>query len=141
METKIGIEDVWNERIHTARTVGLEPLVEAVMGRWFSPGFADANPEQFARSRATLLGTDARGYAAVCAAIRDADFRGDVAAIDVPTLVIAGTLDLAATVDQSRWLHEQIAGSQFVELHAAHLGNLDRPEEFTAILGSFLESV
>lgn len=135
---KIGTAELWQERVDIARAQGLTSLVDAVMVRWFSPGFAEAHPEQFACSRATLLATDPNGYAGVCAAIRDADLRESAATIAVPTLVIGGTRDLATPIDQARWLHEQIAGSRFVELEAAHLGNLDSGAEFTAALDRFL---
>lgn len=135
---RIGTAELWQERIDIARTQGLGALVEGVMARWFSPGFDVAQPEQFARSRATLLATDPNGYAGVCAAIRDADLRDSASSIAVPTLVIGGSRDLATPVEQAQWLHEQIAGSRLVELDAAHLGNLDRGPEFTAALDKFL---
>ncbi|HSB85318.1 MAG TPA: 3-oxoadipate enol-lactonase [Ilumatobacteraceae bacterium] len=135
---KIGTSELWQERIDVARTEGLGSLVDGVMARWFSPGFDVAQPEQFARSRSTLLATDPNGYAGVCAALRDADLRDSASSISVPTLVIGGTRDLATPVEQARWLHEQIAGSRLVELEAAHLGNLDCAAEFTAALDKFL---
>jgi 3-oxoadipate enol-lactonase len=135
---KIGSPELWNERIRTARTSGMSALVDTVIARWFSPGFAEREPEVYARVRATLLATDAEGYAGVCAALRDADLRDVVGSITVPTLVIGGKRDEAAPIEQSRWLHEQIAGSRLVELDAAHLSNLDREPEFTAALGQFL---
>jgi 3-oxoadipate enol-lactonase len=135
---KIGTAELWQERIDIARTQGLGALVDGVMARWFSPGFDVAQPDQFARSRSTLLATDPNGYAGVCAAIRDADLRDSASSISVPTLVIGGTRDLATPIDQARWLHEQIAGSRLVELEAAHIGNLDCSTEFTAALDTFL---
>lgn len=135
---KIGTAELWQERIDIARSQGIAPLVDGVMARWFASDFADTNPDQFARSKATLLGTDPNGYAGVCAAIRDADLRGAASSIAVPTLVIGGTRDLATPVEQARWLHEQIADSRLVELDAAHLGNLDCAEQFTSTLDEFL---
>ena len=135
---KIGTAELWQERIDIARSQGLSALVDGVMARWFSPGFDVAQPEQFARSRSTLLGTNPNGYAGVCAAIRDADLRESVASITAPTLVIGGTRDLATPIEQARWLHDQIPASQLVELEAAHLGNLDCSTEFTAALDRFL---
>jgi 3-oxoadipate enol-lactonase len=135
---KIGSPELWNERIQTARTSGMSALVDAVIARWFSHDFAQREPERFARARATLLATDPDGYAGVCAALRDADLRDDVGSITVTTLVIGGENDEAAPIEQSRWLHDQIAGSRLVELSAAHLSNLDRDSEFTAALSQFL---
>jgi 3-oxoadipate enol-lactonase len=135
---KIGTPELWNERIGTAKTSGMSALVDGVIARWFSPGFAERETERFARARATLLATDPDGYAGVCAALRDADLRDVVGSITVPTLVIGGQHDEATPIEEARRLHEQIAGSRLVELNAAHLSNLDRDQEFTAALGQFL---
>ncbi len=135
---RIGAEDVWNERMRVALSDGMSALVDGVIGRWFSADFAERRPALLAQARATLLATDPVGYAGVCAALRDADLRESVGSITTSTLVIAGTQDQATTVDQGRWLHEQIAASRFVALEAAHLSNLDRDADFTAALGSFL---
>ncbi len=135
---KIGTPELWDERIRTAKTAGMSALVDAVIARWFSPDFAEREPQRFAQTRATLLATDPDGYAGVCAAIRDADLREDVGSITVPTLVIGGENDQAAPIEQARWLHEQIAGSRLVELNAAHISNLDREPEFTAAFSQFL---
>ena len=135
---KVGTPELWNERIGIARSQGLGGLVDAVIARWFSPDFAERNPDRLAQARATLLATDPIGYAGVCAALRDTDLRDVVGSIELPTLVIGGTEDQSTPIEQSRWLHEQIDGSRLVELHAAHLSNLDREAEFTAALEQFL---
>lgn len=135
---KIGTPELWQERIDTATTHGMGALVDGVIARWFSPDFAEEHPDLYATARATLLGTDPAGYAAVCAAIRDADLRDTVAAIGVPTLVVGGIADQATPIEQARWLHEQIAGSRLVELPAAHLSNLDCAAAFTAAVDRFL---
>jgi 3-oxoadipate enol-lactonase len=135
---RIGNADLWNERIAIARSQGMTGLVEGVIARWFSPGFAEREPDRYAQARATLLSTDPNGYAGVCAAIRETDLRDQVVSIAVPTLVIGGINDQAAPIEQARWLHEQIADSRLVELDAAHISNLDRETEFTSALDQFL---
>ena len=135
---KIGTAELWDERIQLARTKGMSALVDAVIARWFSPGFVERHPDRYADARATLLATEPDGYAGVCAALRDADLRDSVASITTPTLVIGGIRDQAAPIEQARALHEQIAGSRLVELDAAHLSNLDRHAEFTTELDGFL---
>jgi 3-oxoadipate enol-lactonase len=135
---KIGTAELWNDRIAIARSQGMAGLVDGVIARWFSADFPETNPDRYARARATFLATDPDGYAGVCAAIRDADLRDVAGSISVPTLVIGGIADQAAPIEQSRWLHDQIAGSRLIELPAAHLSNLDREPEFTPALEKFL---
>jgi 3-oxoadipate enol-lactonase len=135
---RIGSPELWDERIEVARGQGMAGLVDGVVARWFSDDFAERNPEQYHATRATLAATDPVGYAGVCAALRDGDLRGAVGSIATRTLVIAGNRDLATPVEQGIWLHEQIVGSRFVELDAAHLSNLDCEPQFTAALSGFL---
>jgi 3-oxoadipate enol-lactonase len=135
---KIGTAELWDERIRVARTEGMAALVDGVIARWFSPGFAEEHAEAFTRSRETLLATDPAGYAGVSAALRDTDLRETAGSIKVPTLVIGGARDQATPIEQARWLHTQIGGSRLVELDAAHLSNLDREAEFTSALSTFL---
>ena len=135
---KIGAPELWNERIGIAQSQGMGALVDGVIARWFSPDFAECNPDRFALARETLLATDPNGYAGVSAALRDTDLRAVVGSIAVPTMVIGGANDQATPIEQARWLHSQIDGSRLVELDAAHLSNLDREPEFTAALEQFL---
>jgi len=135
---RVGDPQRWQERIDVATTSGMSALVDSVIACWFSEGFAERQPDHYAAARATLLATDPDGYAAMCAALRDGDLRESAPTISVPTLIIGGLLDQSTTIEQSRWLHEQIAGSRLVELPAAHLSNLDAEAEFTKALDHFL---
>lgn len=66
----------------------------------------------------------------------------DLAAIDVPTLVIAGEADQVAPLAQMRQMAAEIPGSRFVCLPAAgHLMNMECPEAFNRALAEFLGSL
>jgi 3-oxoadipate enol-lactonase len=84
-------------------------LRDASIARWFTADFAAANPQQAKRITDMLAATSPQGYAANCAAVRDADFSEQLSAIHVPTLVIAGTEDAvthrppAATLSSARY--------------------------------------
>jgi 3-oxoadipate enol-lactonase len=71
--------------------------------------------------------------------VRDADFRGDIEEVRVPTLVIAGTHDPVTPPADSKWLAENIRHSTYVELAAAHLSNVEAASGFTAALLAFLK--
>ena len=64
------------------------------------------------------------------------DNRADLAAVIVPTLVIECADDVIAPSAVTRFVHEQICGSELVALAASgHIPNLSAPEELrTAIL-------
>ena len=118
-------------------TGGLAPIADVAMERFFSPEFRHHRPETVTRFRQALLDTSAAGYAGCCAALRDADLTLDVNRIEIPTLVIAGLRDVSTTPAQLRALAAAITGSQLAELDAAHLSNVERPEEFSRMVGSF----
>lgn len=135
---RIGNADLWSKRIETVRSGGMASISGVVAERWFTESFGRRFPAVLGAARATLLATPAEGYNAVCAALRDADLRPQVAAIKAPALILAGDKDLAAPPGDGRWLAAQIPGAGFTVLSAAHLSNLERPEEFTAVAMGFL---
>lgn len=130
----------WQTRAAAVRDQGLEGIRDAVVGRFFATGFADARPDWFAEAQRVFVGSDPDGYVGCCAALEAADLRDDVARIDVPTLVVAGDEDVATPPGDALWLQAHIDGSHLAVLpRAAHLSNLDQPDLFTQVLRSHLE--
>ena len=70
---RIGDAALWAARIEEVRVRGLPAMSEAVMERWFSAAWRDAEPGPLALWRAMLERQLPEGYAATCAALRDAD--------------------------------------------------------------------
>jgi len=132
----------WEERIRTADTQGMEPLVEPTLGRWFTPPFRERQPEVVERVRAMIRGTKPAGYIGCCRAIAGLDLTDRVGAIKLPTLVIVGEEDPGTPVAAARVLHERIKGSELVVLKSAsHLSNLEQPDLFSGALTDFLRRV
>ena len=131
---RFGEPEQWLERAATVRRDGLEVIVDAVVGRWFTPAFAD--PSRF---RELFLATDREGYARCCEALAGWDARDEVEAIDVPTLVVSGADDAAAPPEAGALVAERIPGARHVVLdHAAHLANVERPDAFNPLLEEHL---
>jgi 3-oxoadipate enol-lactonase len=86
-----------------------------------------------------LLRTPPEGYAASCAAVRDADLRPVLSRIRAPTLVVAGARDEATPPLEAWFLADRIPGARLVELEAAHLSNVEAAEAFTAAVRAHLE--
>ena len=57
---------------------------------------------------------------------------------NLPTLLIAGTQDLAAPVSDSEYLLSQYKEAQLIELDAGHLSNIEQAELFTQAVIGFL---
>ena len=139
---KIANDEVWNSRIDMVLQGGqqaMSDLRDASIARWFTPEFAAAEPAQANRITAMLAATSAQGYAGNCAAVRDADFREQLGAIKAPTLIVCGTADAVTTPEHGRFMQQHIAGAQLLELHAAHLSNVEAGAAFTQALLDFLQ--
>jgi 3-oxoadipate enol-lactonase len=135
---RIGTPERWDARIQDVLRNGTRHIAPDLIARWFTPAFRERAPEVVAAAARMLEQTCADGYAACCAAIRDADLAPSLAAIRAPTLVIAGREDPATPPDEGRALARAIAGARFCELPASHLSNLEAPAEFNAELLRFL---
>jgi 3-oxoadipate enol-lactonase len=137
MAAKIGTSEIWNTRIAAAKS-GMPALAAGAMERWFTAPFREKSPETVDEIRKMVETTDPEGYAACCAAIRDTDFRAELSAIRVPTLVISGAHDPSTTPNDGHFLAEYIPGARYAELNAAHLSNIEDRENFTDEVERFL---
>jgi 3-oxoadipate enol-lactonase len=131
----------WATRAARVRAGELASLAAGNSERWFTPPFAATHPELLAELRSIVASNSPEGYASCCEALRDADLRDDLAKITAPTIVIAGTRDLAFPREHALELRERIAGAELIEIEAAHIANLEVPEQFNAALLRLLETV
>jgi 3-oxoadipate enol-lactonase len=133
---------MWDDRIHTAETGGMEPLVEPTLARWFTEPFRQKGSPVLDQVRTMIRSTPPRGYTGCCHAIAALNLTDHLKAITLPTLIIVGEDDPATPVAASHVIHEQIRGSDLVILKsAAHLSNLEQPEAFNQALTAFLPKV
>jgi len=135
---KLGTADAWNNRIEAVRRNGTRSIAAATMERWFTISFRDREPQTVERIQKTLANTNNKGYIACCEALRDTDYRDQVASISAPTLVISATHDPAAPPTDGKFLAKEIKGARYVELDAAHLSNIEQSEKFTQEVSDFL---
>ena len=90
----------------------------------------------------TMSAIDSNAYRLGAEAVWLADQRDRVAAIDVPTLVLCGALDVVTPPTLSRDLAAAIPGAELVLIDGAgHLANIEKPSEFNAALDRFLSEV
>jgi 3-oxoadipate enol-lactonase len=136
---KIGNADGWNQRIEYIAENGLGSITAATAERWFTESFRNKHPEAVANVLENFVKTNLSGYAACCAAVRDADFRTELHLLEVPTLVISGSKDPVTTVDDAKFLVKRIPVASHVSLSAAHLSNLEKGEEFAKLILHFSE--
>jgi len=135
---RIGTTTMWEERIAQVQTSGLGSLADAAMGRWFSQPFRHSHPEVVAIYHRMLSETPASGYAACCAAIRDADLRAAISRISASTLIIVGHHDPVTPPSDAEAVHARIAHSRMSLLDAAHILNVEQARTFNDLLSTFI---
>ncbi|ANW65029.1 3-oxoadipate enol-lactonase [Mycobacterium sp. djl-10] len=130
----------WTERAALVRTQGSAAVADAVVQRWFTPGFLDAHPEQRDTYRQMVAATPDEGYAACCEAIADMDLRDELHRVTAPTLAIAGADDPATPPATLEAVTARIPGAQLLTVDdAAHLANAEQPDIITPALITHLE--
>ena len=131
---------LWHSRMELVRREGMRAVAPAVIERWFTAGFRSSQTEKVARIEGMLEATRPEGYAAACGAIAEMNQLSDIRRIAAPTLVICGAEDPATPLAHSVALCDAIADSRLVVLPAAHLSNVERPQDFSAAVGAFLSA-
>lgn len=137
---KIGTKDGWNTRIDTIRQKGMAAVADGILKGWLTADYRENAPD-FEGYKAMLMRNDVEGYAAVCAALRDADLTETTRKLTVPTLAIVGEHDATTTPAIMRETANLIDGARVeVVKDAGHLPCIERPEEVSALIRGFLES-
>ncbi len=135
---RIGSAEGWNARIKDVQERGMAAIATTAVLRWFSENFVKKSPEVVESMRQMLLQAPPEGYAACCAALRDADLRQAIAGVKVRALVIAGALDPVIPPADAHFVAETIPGARYLELEAAHLSNIEAAPQFTEALLKFV---
>lgn len=136
---QFGTRETWEARLEAVRRAGMPGVEQTAMQRFFSA--ANQTSTYAESTRQVLLGTDPRGYAGCCAALRDVNFKSDVRRINLPVLVIGSDRDPSTPWEgNGDFLAREIPGAKSVVLPGAHLSNLEQPQSFkTAVLEFLLD--
>lgn len=132
----------WHQRAAAVREAGtVAAVADAVLERWFTPGFAQERPEVIAAYRHMLAASPPEGYAACCEAIAALDLRGELSGIAAPTLVIMGAQDPSTPPEHGETIVRGVPGARLEVLDpGAHLLNVERPEAVTGLICDHMES-
>jgi 3-oxoadipate enol-lactonase len=128
----------WLERAAAVRAGRMAEIAGPVVGRWFTPQFAAAEPETVAAARDALLNTPPEGYAGCCAAIAGMDQRADLPSITAPTLVISADRDQSIPPERGRVIADAVPGARFALVAGAHLASIENPAAVTPLLAHHL---
>ena len=122
----------WHDRAARVRGGGSEAVAEAVVARWFTAPYLEANPAVRAACEAVVAATPAEGYASCCEVIATMDLRADLPGIAAPTLAVAGADDPATPPPLLAAIADGVEdGRLLVVPSSAHLANVEQPETIT----------
>lgn len=137
---KVGDTERWNERISRVQDSGLSSIADTILPNWFSESFQSRAPDLWQLSRNMLMRTSDRGYAAVCAAIRDSDLTDLTRRISVPTICVAGDKDQAVPIGDVKTMANHIEGARFVVLDdVGHIPCLEAPDAMANLITQFAQ--
>jgi pimeloyl-ACP methyl ester carboxylesterase len=122
---------------------GMSGYAAEVLATMVAPHNISALPAVAAHVSRMMLATPAEGAAAALRGRAERpDYTGMLGHITVPTLVVVGSDDEFTPVTDAEFMHEHIPGSTLAVIDgAAHLPNLERPDEFNKVLHELLRAV
>src|SRR3989442_14770748 len=128
-------------RARLVRAQGMAAVADTVIGRWFTPAFLTGRPDLVAGIKARLLATPPEGNSATCGALAAMDLRNDLPRIPASALVMAGAEDQSTPPEHAEEIARRIPAAELVVIpDAAHLANVEQPEEVTKRILSHLRA-
>ncbi|MFJ4971573.1 alpha/beta fold hydrolase [Streptomyces sp. NPDC088755] len=125
---RFGTADEFRRRGVIVRTNGLEPMARTAPERWFTPGFAAAQPAIVEWAVQMVRTTDPGCYIAACEALAAFDVRAHLGRIGVPTLVLVGAEDQVTGPAEARTLVAGIPDARLALVPgASHLAPVEQP--------------
>jgi 3-oxoadipate enol-lactonase len=124
---RFGQPEEWAVKAALVRREGMHFVAHDALEKWLTPAYEPREPYLEMQ-----LSMRRESYARGLEAIGGFDFRDRLSEIATATLVIAGSEDEATTVDDAEFITRHIRGARLIVLEgAAHLANVERPDEFT----------
>lgn len=132
---RVGTEDGWRARADLVRQHGMAAVRDAVLERFFSPGFRASAPAEVERAAEMLLACDPEGYARSCEALATGDLSDELSRVRSSVLVVVGAEDVATTPSDAAALTAALPDARLTELEdAGHLAHIEAPERFARVV-------
>ncbi|CAL9619058.1 4-carboxymuconolactone decarboxylase [Streptomyces sp. NPDC057838] len=132
---RFGTADEFRQRGVIVRTNGLDPIARSAPERWFTGGFAAAQPAITEWAVQMVRTTDPGCYIAACEALASFDVRAELSRVGVPTLVLVGSDDQVTGPAEARTLVAGIPDARLAVVPgASHLVPVEQPAAVTDLL-------
>ncbi|MFI7499944.1 4-carboxymuconolactone decarboxylase [Streptomyces sp. NPDC049687] len=132
---RFGTADEFRQRGVIVRTNGLDPIARTSPDRWFTSGFAAAQPAITEWAVQMVRTTDPGCYIAACEALAAFDVRAELGMVGAPTLVLVGSDDQVTGPAEARILVAGIPDARLAVVPgASHLVPVEQPAAVTDLL-------
>jgi len=126
-------------RIEFLKQNGVGAIAEANRERWFTDEFRTANPSIVERRVALVKECDPASYLHAFTVFCTGDFADRLDEVKVPTLIVTGEHDVAATPRMARLMAERIGTAEVHVLPGLrHSLLIEAPQQVGALLEAFL---
>jgi len=132
------------QKVATAvmREQGADARADAVLERYLRKGYRHEEPEKYAELRRQFTTNPVEGYAEAGDAIFAMNFDPRIGDIRLPTMVIAGSDDIATTPKRMTLYRDGIPGAQMATIpNAGHMPYVEEADAFNKVLAGFLDSL
>jgi pimeloyl-ACP methyl ester carboxylesterase len=131
------------EQAEKALQEGMEGIADALLPKLLAPETVAKRPDIVKRVREMMVKTEPEGAAAALHGMAQRqDQTAFLSRIISPTLIVVGREDSLAPLADAEMMHREIGGSRLVIIEgAAHVPNIERPEEFNRAFVKFLRDV
>jgi 3-oxoadipate enol-lactonase len=111
------------------------------MPRWFTPVYRRPDNPAYRAYCNMFVRQPLDGYAATCAALREADLTEVAKNVSVPTLCLVGDQDGSTPPTLVRELASLIPEADFAEIAASgHIPCIEQPDAYVSLLRNFISN-
>lgn len=137
-EYNAGQVAAWKDRVAQVRNEGIEPVCAPLMARWFSDAAAADRGPGYTYMEERIANMAPHSFVAVIEAMTGLNTTEGLAALDMPSCVIATKDDPGVPTSASERMATQLGLSPHWIGPARHLATLEHPETFNTLIREFL---
>jgi 3-oxoadipate enol-lactonase len=132
----------WTSGLAAVRSpLGMDALIDATLSGWFTAAFFATRAADVARSARVFRATPVDGFLGAVAAMSRADLTPRLSSLGCPLLVILGENDRVTPAASAERILLDVPQAQMRKIPgAAHLSNIEQPDEFNVAIREFLAS-
>ncbi|MEM7093052.1 MAG: alpha/beta fold hydrolase [Actinomycetota bacterium] len=123
------------------RDEGIDQVLPTLCERWFTPEFAQANPDAIDRRIAQVLDTPAEQFLCVFDIYGETEMAPWLNEVQAPTLVLTGEFDPGCSPRHNEFIHGELPNSELVILDGLrHSIIVEAPERVVEPVRGFLQA-